>query len=254
MINTLPALTTRHDGWTPARQAIFLTTLADTGSVAHAAAVAGMSRAAAYALRRHPDAGDFRAAWNLALADAMRQIEELLIERVIGGETITVTTADGSTHCRHQPCNEKLALAMLARLDAMRSRVQNARNHPETSPNHPEIPAKAPEETPALLAFHNLARTLPDREGWVAALPGDAASTAALPQIFTLPRTLAPGSSGIPLKSSRPSARPPRDLAAKPPKKPASVSTSSTSSADAAYRELEERIARRVGIPRFSSR
>ncbi|GGI79225.1 hypothetical protein GCM10007973_14810 [Polymorphobacter multimanifer] len=264
MSHTLPALTTRHDGWTPARQAIFLTALADIGSVSQAAAVAGMSRAAAYALRRHPDAGDFRAAWDLALADAMRQIEELLIERVIGGETITVTSADGSTHTRHQPCNEKLAVLKLARLDAMRSRQQNlpetSRNTPQTAPAAPlAIPCTPPNETPAHHAFHNLARTLPDREGWLAPAPRDASSTAALPPPVTLPRTLAPGSSRIPSKSSRPGIRPPRDPAtsdpaAKRPKKPRSVSTSYGSMAMAELHEIEDMIARHAGIPPFSGR
>ncbi len=263
MSHTLPALTTRHDGWTPARQHVFLTALADTGSVSQAAAVAGMSRAAAYALRRHPDAGDFRAAWDLALVDAMRQIEELLIERVIGGETTTVTTADGHTHSRHAPCNEKLALAMLARLDAMRNNHHNA---PKTARNTPKTPLHTPRMTPNALAdeapqhhaFHNIVQKLPDRAGWLALPPQDPASTAALPAPVTLPRTLAPDSHRIPVKSSRPGTRPPRDPAKsdpapKRPKKPRSVSTLSTSLATASLRELEEILAEHARTGRFSS-
>jgi len=46
----------RHDGWTPARQRAFIVALAETACVEEAAAHVGLSRAAAYALRRRPDA------------------------------------------------------------------------------------------------------------------------------------------------------------------------------------------------------
>jgi hypothetical protein len=52
----------RHDGWSPERQWAFDQALADTGSVFQAARIVGKSVRSAQRLRRHPLAGDFRAA------------------------------------------------------------------------------------------------------------------------------------------------------------------------------------------------
>ena len=57
---------TRADGWTPTRQAAFIGFLAETGSVAEAAARVGCSRASAYKLRTLPGAESFADAWNVA--------------------------------------------------------------------------------------------------------------------------------------------------------------------------------------------
>jgi hypothetical protein len=57
----------RADGWTLARQCLFLGELYLTGSVAHAARAAGMSRISAYRLRRRPDAASFAHAWDHVL-------------------------------------------------------------------------------------------------------------------------------------------------------------------------------------------
>jgi len=48
---TPPATTTPRARWTPAKQRIFLAALLDSGSVAHAARAAGMSRSSAHRLR-----------------------------------------------------------------------------------------------------------------------------------------------------------------------------------------------------------
>ena len=58
----------RHDGWSAARQGAFIGWLAQTGSVAQAAARVGLSRESAYRLRRRADAGAFAAAWDAVLA------------------------------------------------------------------------------------------------------------------------------------------------------------------------------------------
>ena len=59
---------TRRDGWTPARQAQFIGALAETGSVAAAAARVGMSRESASRLRAREGAESFAAAWDVAKA------------------------------------------------------------------------------------------------------------------------------------------------------------------------------------------
>ena len=60
-------LKVRHDGWTPSRQRHFIDVLAATRSIAKACKAVGMSRASAYKLRQHPEARQFRLAWNGAL-------------------------------------------------------------------------------------------------------------------------------------------------------------------------------------------
>jgi hypothetical protein len=60
-------LRARRDGWTPARQARFIALLVRHACVRTAAAALGLSRESAYRLRRHPDAGSFRAAWDTAI-------------------------------------------------------------------------------------------------------------------------------------------------------------------------------------------
>ena len=58
----------RRDGWDAERQGRFIGYLAETGSVAQAAARVGRSRESAYRLRRRADAAGFAAAWDAALA------------------------------------------------------------------------------------------------------------------------------------------------------------------------------------------
>lgn len=62
----------RADGWTPLKQAEFIGMLAQTGSVAEAAAFVGMARETAYRLRAKPGAESFNAAWDAALRVAGR--------------------------------------------------------------------------------------------------------------------------------------------------------------------------------------
>ena len=57
-------LRARADGWTPERQAQFIGLLAETGSVAEAARRVGMSRMAAYRLRRRAGAESLAHAWD----------------------------------------------------------------------------------------------------------------------------------------------------------------------------------------------
>jgi hypothetical protein len=60
-------LRARADGWTPDRQARFIGFLAETGSVAEAARRVGLSRMAAYRLRRRKGADSFAHAWDAIL-------------------------------------------------------------------------------------------------------------------------------------------------------------------------------------------
>ena len=58
----------RRDGWTWARQVQFIGALAETGSVAQAAALVGMSRESTWRLRVRELADSFAAAWDVAKA------------------------------------------------------------------------------------------------------------------------------------------------------------------------------------------
>ena len=75
----------RHDGWTSARQIAFVEALADCGCVDEACQRVGMSRASAYALRRHAASTSFREAWDAAIDSALHLLEDAAIGRAIHG-------------------------------------------------------------------------------------------------------------------------------------------------------------------------
>jgi len=93
---TLPAFTpvprhyNRFDGWTPERQRGFIEALADLGSVKAAARTVNMTPEGAYLLRRHPEAGEFRKAWEAALALGVRRLEDVAMERALHGVEVPV--------------------------------------------------------------------------------------------------------------------------------------------------------------------
>lgn len=63
-----PSPTPDRAHWTPARQRTFLRELLETGSVARAAAAAGMSRSSAHRLRQRLAGTPFDRSWEAALA------------------------------------------------------------------------------------------------------------------------------------------------------------------------------------------
>ena len=95
----LPALTDftpvprqfeRAEGWTPEVQRAFIDWLADLGSVTEACRLVGRSTTGAYRLKRHPEAGEFAAAWARALAFAVGQAEDNAIDRAINGVEVPI--------------------------------------------------------------------------------------------------------------------------------------------------------------------
>ena len=91
----VPRETDRHDGWTADVQRRFVEALADTGSVTAAARTVGRAARGAYELRRHPEAGEFRHAWNAALDIAVRLIEDGVMDRAINGVQVPVYAKGG---------------------------------------------------------------------------------------------------------------------------------------------------------------
>ncbi|MEI6485438.1 MAG: hypothetical protein WCO11_04145 [Sphingomonadales bacterium] len=173
----------RHDGWTPARQQYFLEVLADTGSVTIACRRVGMSRMTAYRLRRHPGAADFRAAWDLALVEAFRQIEHVAIERALHGEEEVIERSGVAEVIRRRPCDARLLVRLLDRGEERRS-------------SHTAM-ARQVSELRALIDAQ------PDRRDW---LP-DSPMTHEFEMLERLPppaTLVAPASAGVELASSRP--------------------------------------------------
>lgn len=177
----------RHDGWTPARQQYFLEVLADTGSVTMACRRVGMSRMTAYRLRRHPNAADFRAAWDLALVEAFRQIEHVAIERALHGEEEVIERSGVTEVIRRRPCDARLLVRLLDRADERRS--------------NQAAMARQVSELRALIDAQ------PDRRDWLPDSPmaHDFETLERLPPPVTL---VAPESGFLELASTRPRMKP----------------------------------------------
>lgn len=62
--------------WTPGKQRLFLKMLFETGSVAQAAKIAGMSPSSAHRLRRRLAGTPFDAAWSNVLAEHRRRLAD----------------------------------------------------------------------------------------------------------------------------------------------------------------------------------
>ena len=123
-------LRSRTDGWTLARQCLFLGELYLTGCVARAAKAAGMSRMSAYRLRRRPDAASFAHAWDHVLTppgagrlaapqpDWRKVALEQLQTRVEAGLVTPLIHGGRVRAIRRKPDNSGL-LRLLRRLDAI---------------------------------------------------------------------------------------------------------------------------------------
>ena len=109
----------RADGWSPARQRLFLETLAATGIIRSACDAAQISTRAAYALRIRRDGAAFRLGWDAAILIARARLaDELLARALTGQEEVIRKDADAGEITRRRHDN-RLAMSMLARLDRM---------------------------------------------------------------------------------------------------------------------------------------
>jgi hypothetical protein len=107
---------TRHDGWTPARKVQFLEALALDGNVSAACARVGLSREAAYRLRRRDAL--FARAWAAAQAQARENVGEVLGTRAIEGIEEDVWHRGEIVGTRRR-YDTRLLLAHMARLDKL---------------------------------------------------------------------------------------------------------------------------------------
>lgn len=115
-LSNTPATATRHDGWTPARKAQFLESLAGDGNVRAACARVGLSREAAYRLRRRDPL--FARAWAAAQLQARESVGAVLGTRAIDGieEDVWFRGEVVGTRRRY---DTRLLLAHMARLDKL---------------------------------------------------------------------------------------------------------------------------------------
>jgi hypothetical protein len=111
---TAPAV--RHDGWTSARRAQFLEALSHNGNVLAACARVGMSREAAYRLRRREPA--FARAWAAAQMVGREASAEVLGCRAIDGVEEEVWYR-GELRGTRRRFDSRLLLAHVARLDKL---------------------------------------------------------------------------------------------------------------------------------------
>ncbi|MCR2833598.1 hypothetical protein [Parerythrobacter lacustris] len=102
----------RSNGWNEAVQRDFIDALANSGSVKAACKKVGRATTGAYQLRRQPDAREFAAAWDAALAYGMLRIEDEAIDRAINGTEETVHY-HGELVATRRRYNERLVMFML---------------------------------------------------------------------------------------------------------------------------------------------
>lgn len=114
----VPLTRGRKDGWTPARQRIFIAALQATGVVAKAAKAAGMSAVSAYKLRKREGAESFAAAWKQVEAEAREAALAYAIEHLING-TVSPRFYGGRYVGTAHRFDHRLALAALRAADAM---------------------------------------------------------------------------------------------------------------------------------------
>lgn len=107
----------RLAGWSVERQRLFLSHLADSGSVHLASAAARLTARSAYRLRNRSPA--FAAAWDMAEQLAVGRLSALAFDRAINGRTEQVWQG-GELVAEKKVPSDKLLMWLLARLDPRR--------------------------------------------------------------------------------------------------------------------------------------
>lgn len=128
-----PALRPLHHGWSAERQQQFIDHLAMHGSVSGAARAVGMTRQSAYWLRRQIHAQDFAQAWDAALADRDRWVEDLAMDRLLDGEEEVIERDGETVAVRRRPCDIRLLLFHMKRLERQAAQADKLRNWYESS-------------------------------------------------------------------------------------------------------------------------
>jgi len=107
----------RCDGFTGAKQAVFLEAIAEGLTVAAAAARAGISVTTAYNYRNRREGRAFNFGWEAASRRARRPLADRLHDRSLDGQTETYRDKDGEVVGTRHRHDNRLAMAMLTRAD-----------------------------------------------------------------------------------------------------------------------------------------
>ena len=107
----------RLAGWSAERQRLFLTVLAETGSVHLASSAARLTARSAYLLRTRSPA--FASAWNAAQQLAVGRLSAIAFDRAINGRVEQVFQ-DGQLVGEKRVPSDRLLTWLLARLDPKR--------------------------------------------------------------------------------------------------------------------------------------
>jgi hypothetical protein len=114
----------RVDGWTPAKQRLFLQLLSECGTVEMAADLCGMSRQTAYRLRTQKAGLAFKLGWDAAILLARAHLSDVLMARALTGwQEEAIRDSDGLRIVRHRVDN-RVGMAMLKRLDEMATQTE----------------------------------------------------------------------------------------------------------------------------------
>nr|WP_298930539.1 hypothetical protein [uncultured Erythrobacter sp.] len=105
---------TRHDGWTLAKQAMFLRQLSATHSVTEAARAAGMTRQSAYRLRSRLKGKPFDLAWEVAFHHSFDVLAHAALERALNGVEVPVFY-QGEQVGAYRRYDERLTVALLGK-------------------------------------------------------------------------------------------------------------------------------------------
>jgi hypothetical protein len=87
----VPMLRRRRNGWTPERQALFIDSLAQCGSVTMAARSVRMSPRSAYALLDKDGSDSFAKAWDQAVMMGIDALRGAVMDRAMNGGWVPVT-------------------------------------------------------------------------------------------------------------------------------------------------------------------
>jgi hypothetical protein len=109
----VPRQRARRNGWTAARQQLFLFALSRCGSVARAARAAGMTPRSAYHLLHAPGADSFAEAWDQAITEGIERVRADALQRALGGAFVPVFRRGKLVRVEHRRC-DLLAVALLS--------------------------------------------------------------------------------------------------------------------------------------------
>ena len=133
----------RKDGWSEAKQRLFIEVLADTGCVEDAANAVRMSVQSAYALRRAPGGEAFAAAWSAAQQQGALRLADVAFERALKGTDEPVFDRTGAVIGSKTRYSERLLVFLLrAHLPERYAHAHRA-ERPDGAPPPPHMPALA---------------------------------------------------------------------------------------------------------------